>query len=51
MNNYSIIDDDIICPNCDEKENIHFNYDYTQKDMPVEDVICNECGCTFKIGD
>jgi len=39
----------IICPNCGEDENFHFNYDYTQKDMPVESILCNECGHFFKI--
>jgi len=36
-----------ICPYCGEKENFHFNYDYTQKDMPVINVLCNECGEFF----
>ena len=36
-----------ICPHCGEKENFHFNYDYTQKHMPVIDVLCNECGKFF----
>jgi len=36
-----------ICPHCGEKENFHFNYDYTQKDVPIIDVLCNECGEFF----
>jgi phage terminase large subunit GpA-like protein len=36
-----------ICPHCGEKENFHFNYDYTQKDMPVINILCNECGEFF----
>lgn len=41
--------DKIICPHCGEKENFHFNYDYTKKDMHIESVLCNECGETFEI--
>jgi DNA-directed RNA polymerase subunit M/transcription elongation factor TFIIS len=41
--------DKIICPHCGEKENFHFNYDYTKKDLPIESVLCNECGETFEI--
>jgi hypothetical protein len=37
----------ILCPHCGEKENFHFNYDYTQKHMPIIDVLCNECGEFF----
>jgi len=36
-----------ICPHCGEKENFHFNYDYTQKHMPIINVLCNECGEFF----
>jgi uncharacterized Zn finger protein len=39
----------IICPNCGEKENFHFNHDYSKPDMPIEDVLCNECGTFFEI--
>jgi len=38
-----------ICLHCGEKENFHFNYDYTQKHMPVINVLCNECGGFFNI--
>lgn len=36
-----------ICPHCGEKENFHFNYDYTQKHPPLIDILCNECGEFF----
>jgi uncharacterized Zn finger protein len=39
----------IICPNCGEKENFHFNYDYSQKHMSIINVLCNECGEFFEI--
>ena len=39
-------DEKIVCPNCGEKENFHFNYDYSKQDRPVIDVLCYEC-CTF----
>ncbi len=35
------------CPKCGNEENFHINYDYTQKHMPVIDVLCNECGEFF----
>jgi len=35
------------CPKCGNEENFHFNYDYTQKDMPVIGILCNECGEFF----
>lgn len=37
------------CPKCGNKENFHFNYDYTKKEMPVTDVLCNECGEFFPV--
>ena len=37
----------MICPHCGEEENFHFNYDYTQKHMPIINVLCNECGEFF----
>jgi len=43
------MNEEIVCPNCGEKENFHFNYDYTKKEMPVIDVLCNECGTFFDI--
>lgn len=39
----------IICPKCGNTENLHFNYDYSKKDLPIEDVLCNECGEFFVI--
>jgi hypothetical protein len=37
-----------ICPKCGEPENLHFNLDYLKAERPVIDVLCNECGTTFK---
>jgi len=39
----------IICPNCGEKENLHPNYDYSKTNTPIQDVLCNECGYIFEI--
>ena len=36
------------CPNCGECENIHANYDWSKKDRPVKEFLCNECGTYFK---
>lgn len=36
-----------ICPNCNNNENFHYNYDYSSKDLRIEDVLCNECGTFF----
>jgi hypothetical protein len=36
------------CPKCGELENIHTNYDWSKKDRPVEEYLCNECGTYFK---
>jgi len=36
------------CPKCGEKENLHFNYDYSQQHRPIKDVLCNECGEVFE---
>ncbi len=41
--------EEIVCPHCGEKENLHFNYDYTKPNTPVQDVLCNECGNFFEI--
>jgi uncharacterized Zn finger protein len=41
--------EEIVCPHCGEKENFHFNYDYSQKHLPIIDVMCNECGEFFEI--
>ena len=37
----------ICCPNCNESENIHVNYDYSKEHKPVESYLCNECGAFF----
>lgn len=39
---------EIICPKCGEKENFHFNDDYSKKERPLINILCNECGSTFK---
>lgn len=39
----------VVCPNCGNEENFHFNHDYTKPDLPIEDVLCNECGTFFKL--
>jgi uncharacterized Zn finger protein len=36
------------CPKCGEEKNFHYNYDYSRKDIPVIDILCNECGEFFK---
>lgn len=33
-----------MCPECGNEENFHTNYDYSKKEMPIIDIICNECG-------
>ena len=35
------------CPNCGECENIHTNYDWSKKERPVEEYLCNECETYF----
>lgn len=37
-----------ICPKCGEIENLKFNLDYSKAERPVIDVLCNQCGTTFK---
>jgi len=32
------------CKNCGETQNLHTNYAYHLPDMPVESILCNECG-------
>lgn len=44
-----VMKEEIVCPHCGEKENFHFNYDYTKQETPVQDVLCNECGTFFEI--
>lgn len=36
------------CPKCGEKENLHFNYNYNYIHLPIESILCNECGEIFK---
>jgi hypothetical protein len=43
------MEEQIICPNCGEKENLHPNYDYSKTNTPIKDVLCNECGYIFEI--
>ena len=38
------LDLDAPCPKCGEEENVHGNYDYAQKDKPLIETLCNECG-------
>lgn len=40
--------EEIICPKCGNDCNFHFNYDYSKKEMPVIDILCNECGEFFE---
>lgn len=35
------------CPKCNERENLHFNYDYSKQHRPIDSVLCNECGEIF----
>lgn len=35
------------CPKCGECENIHANYDWSKKERPVKEYLCNECGTYF----
>ena len=39
----------LVCPKCGEKENLHFNYDYSKPNLPIEEVLCNECGTFFEL--
>jgi hypothetical protein len=32
------------CPFCGETENLHIDLDYDKPDLPIDDVLCNECG-------
>jgi len=41
----------IKCPACGNVENFHFNYDYSKKDLQVDEILCNECGEFFKSDD
>lgn len=37
-----------VCPKCRNKDNLHFNYDWSEQHRPIIDVMCNECGEYFK---
>jgi len=44
----------IVCPKCGNKENFHFNYDYSASNeygikRKIIDILCNECGEFFNI--
>jgi predicted nucleic acid-binding Zn ribbon protein len=32
------------CKHCGETKNLHTNYAYDLPDMPIESILCNECG-------
>lgn len=42
-------DNNIICSDCGNKNNFHYNYDYSKKDLPIINILCNECGNVFEI--
>lgn len=39
----------IVCTKCGNEENFHFNYDYSKKELPFNEVLCNECGEFFEL--
>jgi len=39
----------VTCPNCSEEENFHFNYDLGKEEIPIINILCNECGEFFEI--
>ena len=41
------VDQIVICPNCGNYDNHHTNYDYSKKELPIIDYLCNECGTFF----
>ena len=43
------MDEKIICPNCLSEENFHFNYDYSDPNLSIIDVMCNNCSEIFDI--
>jgi hypothetical protein len=43
------MDEKIICPNCLCEENFHFNYDYSDPNLSIIDVMCNNCSEIFDI--
>ena len=36
-----------VCPKCGNKDNLHYNYDWSKQHRPIIDVLCNECGEFF----
>jgi uncharacterized protein YlaI len=34
----------IKCTHCGETKNLHFNYAYDLPNIPIESILCNECG-------
>jgi uncharacterized Zn finger protein len=48
MGNF-IEEEETVCPECGNKENFHFNYDYSKLNLPIIDILCNECGIYFKL--
>jgi len=36
------------CPKCGEIENVHANYDWSKKNLPILSWLCNECGKVFQ---
>lgn len=38
-----------VCQKCGNEENFQFNYDYSKKELPIIDVLCNECGEFFEL--
>jgi Zn ribbon nucleic-acid-binding protein len=32
------------CKHCGETKNLHFNYAYDLPNIPIESILCNECG-------
>jgi hypothetical protein len=39
-----------VCPKCGNKDNLHYNYDWSEQHRPINDVLCNECGEFFGEG-
>jgi len=39
----------VVCPKCGNEVILHFNHDYSKKELPFNDVLCNECGEFFEI--
>jgi len=35
------------CPKCGETENFHYLYNYEDKPVTCEEILCNECGTFF----